>query len=408
MIQNRSVSTGLWVSLILLAILSVAHAAAWPVNKWAVTYLEHRLGAGATATIPEPPQEHDLAAVWLADEALEEGDVERARELVLPLTASPKNYVLFSTGNILNRTGNFTEAVQAWKKADAFETLIHAAWAAYNEFRLQDALLAGKAAWDIDPENGTTALASFMKQDGEWAAAQDLLSRMLQRYPNSEHKIYWLLNLGDIARRQKNWNKAETAYQQVISLAPQNAAAHIGLGWVYYERGDGATPAMHEFEQAIQKDPLQGEGYFAMAQILTKEQQYEEAEQWYKQALQQSPDNRQWQLYRANNLREANQLDTAIALYKTLLSSYPDWPPVYYELAWAYTLNDQYTEATNAILPALSSTQSPNGWYWYRAGEIYEKRGLYIDALTAYNKANDLILGNQSIINAISRLGNEK
>jgi len=385
----------------------VVNGAAWPVNRWSAAYLGQRMNAGRTANLPAPPQEHDLAPIWLAEEALAQGDVEGALALVQPLIASKEPYVLFSSGNILKQTGNFAEAVQAWEKANAFNALIHAAWTAYNEFRLQDALLAGKAAWDIDPENGTTALASFMKQDGEWAAAQDLLSSMLQRYPNSEHKIYWLLNLGDIARRQKNWNRDETAYQQVISLAPQNAAAHIGLGWVYYERGDGATPAMHEFEQAIQKDPLQGEGYFAMAQILTKEQQYEEAEQWYKQALQQSPDNRQWQLHRANNLREANQLDTAIALYKTLLSSYPDWPPVYYELAWAYTLNDQYTEATNAILTALSSTQSPNGWYWYRAGEIYEKRGLLPEAIQAYTEASNLIPQSQMISDRLTCLQNK-
>ena len=58
-----------------------------------------------------------------------------------------------------------------------------------------------------------------------------------------------------------------------------NHLAHIGLGWVYYERDNDKNLAINEFSAATRKNPASGAGYFAAAQLYSKENEYSLADE---------------------------------------------------------------------------------------------------------------------------------
>jgi len=81
---------------------------------------------------------------------------------------------------------------------------------------------------------------------------------------------------------------AIAAYQKVLELDTQHAAAHINLGTLYYNRQDHALAERH-YRAAIEIDPRYALAYFDLGNVLDETGRVVEAVQAYKTALQLAP-----------------------------------------------------------------------------------------------------------------------
>lgn len=344
------------------------------VNAWSVGYARYALGEGPPPG--EPPAGHRRAAIWLAREALAVGRAEEALRLVEPLAEAGDRVALRLQGEALAAMGDFEGAVRAWVRGRDFNSLQAAGNRAAQEGRLEEALVAFRAAYGIDPERGAMRLADFL-----WwpyrshATGVAVLYQALGRFPNSAYRVRWLVRLGDFLRSEGRYQEAEDAYRQALTLQKDFAEAHIGLGWVRYERGDGLEAAVAAFQEAIARAPDRGEGYYALGQVYAREERFEEADRWFGEALARNPGARWWYLGRANTARQAGNLDLALAVYEEAAARFPEWAPVYYEWAWALNMAGEVEEAVRIIDRAVELEGGRNVDYLMRAGQIHEGAG---------------------------------
>lgn len=371
--------------LIIVALCFIPLPNLWARNSWSLDYEKYALG---TTDIHSTlyPDKHSRAPLWLARDALAKGDPLRALMLVESLAEQGDRQALIIKAHALVTRGEFSAAVQAWIQASDFTSLLDAARAAEDDARLDDAWMAFRAAQVVDPETGTLPLVYFLWRSNELESAATLLRQFLNTHPQATNRLALVLQLGSILRAQQSWTEAEAVYLQLLNEQPENVAAHIGLGWVYYLRGDGLELAIDEFQKAISYAPQQGDGYFAMGQILVKETCYSEADTWFARAIERNPDELLWWLTRANAARESGDLVLAIDIYRQAETQFPVSASVYYEMAWTYRLADLPDEAVRTIEQALALAMPPPEQYYVRAGQIYEWAGMEVEAIAVFRK----------------------
>jgi tetratricopeptide (TPR) repeat protein len=82
--------------------------------------------------------------------------------------------------------------------------------------------------------------------------------------------------------------EAVAAYEKVLAIDPEHAAAHINLGTLYYNRQDHMKAESH-YRQAIEADPRYALAYFDLGNVLDETGRVKEAIQTYETALQLAP-----------------------------------------------------------------------------------------------------------------------
>lgn len=355
-------------------------------NLWSLDFARSKIGV--SASFPPSPPQHPRAALWLAREALAQNDPTHAQALVASLAEKGDVDALRIFGTAFAAKGEFTAVVQAWSQAKDLNSLLAAARAAAAEGRSEDALLAFRAAYELDTEKGTLPLAVFLWDSKiRQTEAEALIREALARYPRSRQRLDWSRRLGSFLRAQNRWDESEAILQELLAEYPQDWQAHIELGWVYYQRGDGAAAALAAFRDAIAIDPALGNGYFASGQVMAQEKEYDQAEDWFIQAIERNPEMNGWWLTRGNVARSSGNLQLALEVYQQIIERFPDWAPGYYEMAWAYHLSNAPGEAIRAIEQALALEATPSEWYYIRAAEIYARADWLEEALQAYRTA---------------------
>ena len=406
---NKGVSSALSLLMAVAAValmgLSPARQA-WRINAWSVQNTHYALSPAAKQTVlADPPAGHARAALWLASAALQSGNPALAETLIASQAAQGDQLAMHLMADALLAQGDFIGAVAIWQQTKDVTSLQQAALQAQQAGRMEEALMAYEAAWTLDSEAGTLPLANFlMNYRQDYGRAENVLRQSLATIPNSGYRPDWSRRLGDALRAQQRWDEAAAAYESTIVQAPDDWAAHIGLGWTSYERGDGLQVAMSEFQEAINAPESQGNGQLAIAQVLTREERFEEADAWFVQALALNPEAQWWYVGRGNAAQQAGNLTLALAVYKEALTRFPDFAPVYYEIANAYRLNEQPAQAMAAIERALVLMAPPNANYYARAGSIYEWAGDKNQALHAYRQALLIDPQNAAALKGVGRL----
>ena len=85
-----------------------------------------------------------------------------------------------------------------------------------------------------------------------------------------------------------SYKDAIVAYNKVIEMEPQHAAAHINLGTLYYNLQDYKLAESH-YRKAIEADPRYALAYFDLGNVLDETGRLDEAVRIYKTALQLAP-----------------------------------------------------------------------------------------------------------------------
>jgi TolB-like protein/Flp pilus assembly protein TadD len=197
--------------------------------------------------------------------------------------------------------------------------------------------------------------------------------------------------------------------ENAVSLAPEWAAAHAKLARAYHWIASSYEELAAEFYpksktaalRALELDPNEAQAHASLGFVLfNHEWDFEGAERSIKQALALDPNSHQW-IY-AMFLVAAGRSDEAAAHYQLAQERNPLSPLLKFQLAYAYSCAGRYDEAI-AELEELQARggDSPD---WLRAGfgEIYLRKSMYPEAITALETAVTLSDSQPSFVSLLA------
>ena len=378
----------------------------WESNYWSIDFLKALTDQEISPDyLSEFPENHKRAQYWLTRQALAHNDIERATNLLNPSDNVNNVDYLSILGDILYLEGDYQGAIRSWSTAKDINSILDAAHFAEENENTDDALKAYQAVFELDMELGASLYANYLwNVANDKLAAEGVIRLALVTCPNSNKYRGWLHILGGILSMKEEWIEAEMIWNDLIAGNHEDIQAYRGLGWLYYYRGDGFEKALSVFQKVISLDPSLGDGYYDIARLYAGEGKYREADVWFLEAIERKPQVRWWWIERANNLRNARSLTAALLLYSETIQRYPEWSLVYYEIAWAYRLDNRLDEAILALEKAINLQQPQSFWPLVIAGNIYELEDRPEEALAAFIQALTLSPDNDAIIQAIARL----
>jgi len=345
----------------------------WAANQWSLDFAQNP----ATVALVVPPPTHPRAPSWLAEYALAQNDLETA-SLWLPVLqelAEKDNLAARMLAQVLWVQGDAKEAIENWIQVGDYNLLLEKANEAAISNRLDVAEHAYYGAWLVDPKEGTLALANFLWEQDEDESAKAILREAIAFAPDSNLVPSWFSQLGDFSRLQARWNEAEDIYQQLLLVAPENYNSYIGLGWVYYYRDGDFDKAMSAFQHAITIAPSKGDAYYAIGELYVLENSFSKADNWFSEAIKRSPSVLWWYFTRAQNAASYGNTSLSLLIYREIIDRFPANSQVYYEMAKIYKETEKPDDALVAIEIALQKMPSLNKTYLTTAREIYSWTG---------------------------------
>ena len=323
---------------------------------------------------------------------------------------TPQDFI--EAGNESYQAREFQSALSWYHRSIALDMQQAQAWIkigqTYDE--LNDHAQASEAyrkAWEINPDEGTIFYVTSLEAKGEVEAAEIVLRQSIEAYPNAVSRLEWWRRLGSMMRARQEWDSAVMVTRDAINEYPNEPALFIDLGWSLYRRGDGLAAAEREFNNAIRINDQIGDGYFALAQLLTQEKRYQDADAYYIDAIERAPNNKWYLLARADNLRLGGDPSRSIEVYQETISRFPDFANAYYQLSLAFRLIGASEKAIEAIERAIQLMNPPETSYYVRAGEIYRLAGLREQAINAYQEALAFDPENSTALKGLELMGVE-
>ncbi len=340
--------------------------------------------------VDDLPSGHWRPRVVLARAAVRAGAPNEALKLLASEANLSHPWIQKAQAEALAAVGNWHGALAEWEKAKDIKALQLAGKEAFSDGRDEEGLAARQAWFRLDPIGAALPLAKAIWQvEGDAARASELLENTLAEHHEVavSTRLNWLYTLGKFHRLTKDWVRAEAAYHCMEELKPGDFRSYLGRGWIVYERDGDVEGALAWFEEAKRQAPDRGDPWASGTRILSREKLYAEAESWYAEAISRNPQNRSWYLARANIVRAAGEIYRALALYREALELFPDFPNVYYELAWAYSLAGCHEKALEAVTEAVNLDGGRNVNFLVRAGRIAKRASHLSEAEAWFGRA---------------------
>jgi tetratricopeptide (TPR) repeat protein len=145
------------------------------------------------------------------------------------------------------------------------------------------------------------------------------------------------------------------AYAAVLAIDPQNSRAIYRLADLQRHKPARALPL---FRRYVALEPKDLWGYLAVADVLSRLGQSDEALRWSAQALRLGPTERDAVIGQARVLSRARRTDAALVAYRDWLATHPKDAEVWQELSRELVRAGRPGEAVDAL--ERSQTQAPN------------------------------------------------
>lgn len=350
-------------------------------NLWTLAAAEAAFGNMPAPTPPINPHPHVYN--WLVRFALRDGDHTAVMGWLSYLEDQRDIYAMDAYAWVNFQDGLQLNAIHLWQDIGYIDRLVNIAQEALDDDNLELSLQARRAAYELNPEEQTIAYANILLKVGKYAEVETLLLEAINSNPTADQRVSWWRNLGDFYRDQGDWIKAQDAYRNALSINPDDRITWLRLGWLIYNETGNAEAAISNFKEIIRVVPERGVGYYAIGQLLLREEQPEKAVEWLRKASENEPASLNNLLAYANLLRDIGQFELAFIEYEKAMNGWPDsWYP-HDRVAQAYWLNDQPDNAISAIERAIELSPKNVGVYM-RAGQMYEEVGRIDQALAAY------------------------
>ncbi len=146
-----------------------------------------------------------------------------------------------------------------------------------------------RKATEVDPANGEAwqLLMMTLVRQNKWDEAE----KLAEKIHDKKAKAKALLTLADIAYLQRNWEKAEQFYDQVIKLDPDNATALNNYGYMLAELGKRLDEAEKMITKAIKIRPNEPAFWDSLGWVYYQRGEYKKALKWVEKAVKAQPND---------------------------------------------------------------------------------------------------------------------
>lgn len=148
------------------------------------------------------------------------------------------------------------------------------------------------------------------------------------------------------------YEKAASALEKAVSLAPGKAMAHFNLALVRTWLGRPGD-AIECYHQVLKLEPQNIGAFINLASLLEKEGRIKEVEPLYRRAIHHNPGHYVLHYKLATFLRKQKRLDEAVREYRVVLSLSPDMVDAHFSLGTAWIEKNDTREAAKCFQRVL-------------------------------------------------------
>jgi tetratricopeptide (TPR) repeat protein len=128
-----------------------------------------------------------------------------------------------------------------------------------------------------------SAMVGIHEGAEDWAAAEELLSQMLEEFEDLQGQSYFLR--GALLERQQHDNEAEEAFREALDIDADNPAVLNYLGYMLADNGDKLEEALEMIQRAVDSDPINGAYLDSLGWAYYRLNRLELAEEYLKRAV---------------------------------------------------------------------------------------------------------------------------
>ncbi|NLC70045.1 MAG: PEP-CTERM system TPR-repeat protein PrsT [Desulfuromonadaceae bacterium] len=336
----------------------------------------------------------------------------------------------FNIASYHAKKGNFAKAREQYediltRDPKNVRALMGMALAFEVEGQDQKALDYFLKARDTKKPQGYLGLIKYYGQKGQIDEVLKVLDEGLGVHPKNQQM---LLLKGQVLLARKDFNAAESVYEELESFAP--GQGYPILLKIYQEREE-FTKAEDLAGRVISKEPKSPYGYLLLAYASENRKNLKRAEEVLQQGLENNPDNSSLQMALAAVFDKQRKTEDALRLYQTILDKNPRFFAARYALGALYhrrgdkkaaldhyqevlktarnhtpTLNnlaylyaENYGEVEKALELSMQAYRNEPGspYVLDTLGFILCAKGRHEEALNLLKKADALLPGNPSI-----------
>ena len=290
--------------------------------------------------------------------------------------------------------------------------------------RLEEALAAARVAVERRPDHSLaySNLGRTLVLLNRFEEAEGVLRTALELDPRNATAHQ---NLGEALRRQKRYEEAIAKYRAALAIKGDYAAAHGGLGAVLFELEryeesfaaleralalDPGAPsagktalfagraarklgrfraAEAQFRKAAALSPRSAEPLLELSNLLFAQDRADEAEEYLRRARESRPNDPLTLHMVAEALRTAGRHQEAVAAYRNVLRSDPDFAHAHVGLAAALVDLQRYQEALEALARSGSLETDPvtSATSHFLAGRALKELGRRPEAAARFEQA---------------------
>ena len=215
-------------------------------------------------------------------------------------------------------------------------------------------------------------------QQGDYSRAEFIFNQAVTLEDTPE---VWL-KLGKTLGRLGNTGQAHQAYEKVLLLDAENAAAHEELGLLYIGARQVA-PARKYLQRAIELDDARWGAHNALGVLADTDRNYEIAMAHYRAALTHNPESALLLTNLGYSHYLAGDLDEAENLYRMAIGIDARYPRPVANLGLIYARRGDYDEAVIILRKVTERPQAYNdvGYLAYQNGDLDAASWLLSEAI---------------------------
>lgn len=267
--------------------------------------------ADSFAKAREKKQLDPQGKIWLADTLLTLGEKDQARQILRELDDEEDVFILMQTASLQRKLNDTFGALSTLLHAYPLDSL-------NSELNYQLGIQLAAQEPDSASQYLQPAIHNIQRQYGAQALL-DLLSQTADIAGTPERFIY----IGQLLSKIEEWDVAARAFQNAVSLAPDNAEALALLGEAQQQMGEDGFPSI---KQALELAP-DSETVNGLAALYYRRQGKPEVALVYlKKASTANPNTTVWEIEMGNTLAEMGKLEDALKHYRKAVEMNPsDW-----------------------------------------------------------------------------------
>jgi tetratricopeptide (TPR) repeat protein len=239
--------------------------------------------------------------------------------------------------------------------------------------------------------------------------AEAVLNQAITAYPTARELVTWQRMLAGTLSERGQWREAERIYNDILLDFPNDYLTWINLAWLQYEHLGDVENAISKINQAISISPNNGFSYFTMGRLMAAENHYDEADQWFQQAVDRNPFQSNWWHTRVETVISSGKNQDALEINQIALKNVPGDMRLYLQQARIYQRLDDRNSALSSVRKAVSNGKLST-WQWLEAGLIYKWAGEDQNAIECFQQALILNPDNEQALYHMDKIkasGNE-